>query len=696
MKRLVLDLEVTVQRIEGKIDNSPFNPQNKCVSAHFGFLGWDSVEDVCSLVFHHNEQDKPDDPTPLKKALAEADELICHNSKFDALWLLEMGFELPPLVSCTMLHEYVLSKGQRREISLKATANRCDVTQKKSDLTADLWKKGIGFEAMPLATVLEYAEADVKSCGEVYLWQLNEFAKPENKSLRNIVQLTQEMLICLLDMERNGIKVDLTALAEVEASFVAEKADLEKRLNEIVEDVMGDTVCNLNSGLDRTRIIYSREVIDRQQHRDTFNIGVGANGKALRPPPMNKAEFAKAVRTTTRVVHKTLAICCDTCDGRGLIQKWKKNGDPYKNKTKCPDCGGKGALYQSTGKVAGLKLTPIDATFAAIHGFKSDKDTIQILISQARLKNNDVAVEFLEKISRLNAVSVYLDSFVKGIQTWTRPSGLLHTNFNQGVTATGRLSSSNPNFQNQPKRGFPIRKCVVSRFQNGVITEADFASLEWVCAGELSRDQQIIDDIRNSKDIHKQTATIIHRCKSEEVTKELRGSVKKWTFSPLYGGQGMGTEPHIQVYFKEFMKIYPGLAQYHKKLMDGVVKDGLVQTPSGRQYCWPNAKRFRNGSVSNATQIKNYPVQGFGNDLVQLSCIRAHRRFQELELRSKLILSVHDSLVVDTHPSEIETVAEVLSWAMTDVLDEATDRWDYEFVLPLSIEIETGENWLIA
>ena len=129
MKRLVLDLEVTVQRIEGKIDNSPFNPQNKCVSAHFGFLGWDSVEDVCSLVFHHNEQDKPDDPTPLKKALAEAEELICHNSKFDALWLLEMGFELPPLVSCTMLHEYVLSKGQRREISLKATANRCDVTQ---------------------------------------------------------------------------------------------------------------------------------------------------------------------------------------------------------------------------------------------------------------------------------------------------------------------------------------------------------------------------------------------------------------------------------------------------------------------------------------------------------------------------------------------------------------------------------------
>jgi len=697
LKRLVLDLEVSVERLDGKIDNSPFNRQNKCVSAHFGFLNWDSVEDVCSLVFHHVEQDKPDDPSRLRKALSEADELICHNSKFDALWLLEMGFELPPLISCTMLHEYILSKGQRREISLKATAERRGVTQKKSDLTAELWKKGIGFEEMPLHdVVIPYAEADVVACGEVYLRQLDDFAQSENRSLRNIVKLSREMLLCLVDMERNGIKVDLKALADVEMSFAAEKVELEKRLNEIVEEVMGDTICNLNSGIDRTKIIYSREVTDRQKHRETFNIGVGANGKALRPPRMNKSEFSQAVRKTTEVAYKTMAICCDTCDGRGLIQKWKKNGDPYKNKTKCPDCQGKGALYQSTGKVAGLKLTPIDATFAAIHGFKSDKDTIQILISQARLKGNDLAVEFLEKISRLNAVSVYLDSFVKGIQTWTRSSGFLHTNFNQCVTSTGRLSSSNPNFQNQPKRGFPIRKCVVSRFENGLITESDFASLEWVCAGELSRDQQIIDDICNSKDIHKQTATIIHRCKPEEVTKELRGSVKKWTFSPLFGGQGMGTEPHIQAYFKEFMKIYPGLAKYHKKLMDGVVKNGLIQTPSGRQYHWPNAKRYGNGSISNATQVKNYPVQGFGNDLVQLSCVRAYRRFKELKLHSKLILTVHDSLVVDTHPDEIDTVAEVLTWAMSGVLEEASERWDYEFVLPLGIEIETGKNWLIT
>ncbi len=569
------------------------------------------------------------------------------------------------------------------------------ITQKKSDLVDELFKSGVGFEAMPLATVIEYAEADVRSCGEIFLDQQNDYAKAENKSLIPMRNLSNEMLLCLVEMEANGINVDRAALAEVKQQFSDEKIELQKRLHEIVEQVMGDTPINLNSGADMTMVVYSRKVKDRNIHRQVFNIGLGANGKPLRPPRMKLGEFQKAVRTTTEVVHRTMAICCDTCDGRGKIQKYKVNGDPWKNQTKCPSCAGAGAYYQSTGKVAGLKLSPKDANYASINGFKCDKETLQILITEAEQKGSDIAVEFLTKISRLNAVSTYLDSFVQGIETWTRPSNLLHTNFNQAVTATGRLSSSNPNFQNQPKRGFPIRKCVVSRFENGLIAEADFSSLEWVCAGELSRDPQIIADIEEAKDIHTQTATIIHQCDASEVTKDMRAGVKKFTFSPTYGGMGGGELPHVQVYFKEFFNIYKGLAAYHKKLTDGVLKTGIVETPSGRQYHWPNAKRFGNGRVSNHTQIVNFPVQGFGNDLVQLSCIRAFRRFKETQMKSLIILTVHDSIVVDTHPDEVRQVEEILTWAMRDVLEEASDRWNYDFVLPLSIEIEFGPNWLL-
>ena len=123
-RTLVLDLETTVQRFDGKIDNSPFNPLNKCVSAHFGWIGWDTVDEVTNLVFHHNEQDVPDSPEPLREALQEADVLVAHNAKFDVLWLKAMGMPIPPTIRCTMINEYILAKGQRQQLSLKATAQR--------------------------------------------------------------------------------------------------------------------------------------------------------------------------------------------------------------------------------------------------------------------------------------------------------------------------------------------------------------------------------------------------------------------------------------------------------------------------------------------------------------------------------------------------------------------------------------------
>ena len=123
-RTLVLDLETTVQRFDGKIDNSPFNPLNKCVSAHFGWIGWDTVDEVTNLVFHHNEQGVPDSPEPLREALQEADVLVAHNAKFDVLWLKAMGMPIPPTIRCTMINEYILAKGQREKLSLKATAQR--------------------------------------------------------------------------------------------------------------------------------------------------------------------------------------------------------------------------------------------------------------------------------------------------------------------------------------------------------------------------------------------------------------------------------------------------------------------------------------------------------------------------------------------------------------------------------------------
>jgi DNA polymerase-1 len=163
---------------------------------------------------------------------------------------------------------------------------------------------------------------------------------------------------------------------------------------------------------------------------------------------------------------------------------------------------------------------------------------------------------------------------------------------------------------------------------------------------------------------------------------------------PLFGGTSFGHPPHIAAYLDGFYDIYEGIHSWHDQLMTGTLKNGIVQTPSGRQYFWPNVVRTRNNRVSNATQILNYPVQGFSADLVQLACIRAFRLFKAAKLKSKLILTVHDSIVVDCFSEELQKVKDILTEAMTKVGEEAEERFGYSLAVPLDIEISGGNNWL--
>jgi DNA polymerase I-like protein with 3'-5' exonuclease and polymerase domains len=696
MKVIIIDLETTVQNHEGTKDNSPYNPKNRIVSAHWQIINDGEASEVFNRVFHHNEKAHPDSTEDLVEALETSDVLVAHNAKFDVSYLLEAGLPIPPTVWCTMVGEYILAKAQRKGLSLKETAQRYDVTRKKSELVDELFRSGIGFEAMPLDTVIEYAEADVISCAEIYQVQQSLLEDPHYDSLTPVFTLMNEMLLFLVEIERNGIRIDMDTLLEVEQDFLQEKADIEQRLKEIVRSVMGDTPINLNSGADMTKVVYSRVILNRDYHKRVFNIGTDHRGKPLPPARMTPQQFANTVRKSTRRVMKTVAYHCDSCKGTGKTYKRKKDGTPYKNASKCPMCDGNGYIYTDTGQVAGLKLIPEGPQDASINGFKTDKVTIKRLIAQAQKKENLEAIEFLSKLSRLNAVNTYLDSFVKNIKQWTRGDGVLHANFNQTTTRTGRLSSSNPNFQNQPKGGkFPIRKCVVSRFDGGEILEADFSGLEFRVAGELSRDPQIIDDILSGKDVHKQTASIISQKPVETISKEERQSAKAYTFAPLYGGMGASEPPHVQTYFKEYFNIYRGLARWHKTLMDGVLRNGIVQIPSGRQFFFPGAKRLRSGRITNATAVVNYPVQSFATaDIVPLSCIRALQFFRENRLKSKLILTVHDSIVVDVFPGEKTDVVNGLTWAMRGVSEELKARFDYTAVLPLDIEMEAGSNWM--
>lgn len=723
MKYLILDIETAVQWVEdidedtGTVtkvtDNSPFNPNNKIVSVHWRKLeiqedavSYDDIiaglGDAKHSVFYHNEYNKSDSREELQEALNWADVFVAHNAKYDYMYLKEAGFDVPDTVHCTMIAEYILARGVQLPFSLEETAKRRNVEQQKLDITKDYFKNHIGFEAMPLSIVVEYADGDVLSCAQIFVQQYVDYLKPVNATLNNIRVLMNEMLLFLVHIEQNGIMIDQEALSKIEQEFLAERIQLEKDLTELAASVMGDEPFSLTSPLDISKIIYSREVSDPERHKSIFNLGKDSFGKKQYPPYMTLAQFNAAVRLTTRVVKKKTARHCIVCNGYGKIRKIKKTGEPFKKESECKVCMGRGFTLHEESTVAGFKLVPERPADASVHGFSVSKLEIPRLLLQAQQKGNLTAVEFLTKKKRLNAVNTYINSFVEGIKRWTRADGLLHTTFNQTVARTGRLSSSKPNFQNQPKdRKFPIRKCVISRFKNGLITECDFSGLEFVVAGELSRDPQIISDILSGKDIHGQTAAIVHKKVGEPINwkddahKHIRNEVKPYTFAPLYGGQGANEPDHIKKYFQEFFNIYKRHGEWQVEQMDSVMTRGFIRTPSGREYRFPGTRRLQGNRTTNSTAIVNYPVQGFATgDIVPLACIRAYREMKKRNLKSRLILTVHDSIVVDTHPDERKDVYEILVWATTGCPIEIKERWNYDMVLPLNSEVSQGINWM--
>jgi len=695
MRVLGIDVETTVQKAEKGLDNSPFNPENYLVSCGIHWLGEETGE---YYFFKHNtaECDPQASYKAVQQAISEADILVGHNLKYDLLWLSETGFDIDCKHYCTMIGEYVLARGQKVPLSLSETAKRRKVTEKRSDLMEDTFKKGIGYEAMDADIVEEYGRGDVVTCLEVYESQLHDYRLPEFTGLRRVRDMMNEMLMTLLEMERNGIYIDMAKLDEVENKFTEERNALQTRLYELATGVMGDTPINLNSPFQLSEVIYSRRLLNRDTWREVFNIGVNKQGKPLPRPRMSPKEFSRSVKDNTELVYRTKGERCEPCNGLGSVQKTRKDGKPYKNRTKCSVCEGVGAVFKPTDRVAGFKLVPSSVRDVAATGFSTDKTTLQFLLGQAQRKGNNDAIEFLQGMRRLNALNVYLSSFCGGMRRNTRSNGILHTTYNQCVTATGRLSSSDPNFQNQPRGGtFPIRECVVSRFEGGEIMEADFSGLEFRVAGELSKDGQIYDDIRTGKDVHKQTASIINQKPAEEITKDERQQAKAYTFAPLYGGQGAQEAPHVQQYFQEYFNIYEGLSKWHDILKRGVLKDGTVTLPSGRQFYWPHVERKPNGRISYATQIVNYPVQSFATaDIVPIACIRAMRLMHKHKVKSLFVLTVHDSIVVDVYPGERDIIKDILVEAMEGVAIEVKERFNYDMVIPLAIEIKSGSNWL--
>ena len=498
------------------------------------------------------------------------------------------------------------------------------------------------------------------------------------------LRLSLEMTDALSRIERNGLRVNLDTLDKIERLYQDEFYALELKLNDMAREAMGDTPISLTSPDDRSMLLYSRKVRDKSTWSSIFNLGMEKRGATMKPKQrtrMSGKDFRIAVRNNTDVVFKTVGEQCGTCTGLGRIRPLRKDGTLGKALRICKTCSGKGTVYRSTGEVAGFKIVPRNVRDAASAGFKTDKETL----ADRELELSGPAREFASAYVRYNALRMYLGTFVEGMKNNVDDYGIIHPEFMQCVTATGRLSSRNPNFQNMPRGNtFEIRKVVESRFENGKIVEGDYSQLEFRVAGFLAQDQRAYEDVEKGTDVHSYTASVIG-CTRQEA--------KAHTFKPLYGGT-TGTDAQ-QRYYRAFKEKYGGVALWHEDLQREAVEKRVVTLPSGRQYAFPDARWTRYGTATHRTNICNYPVQGFATaDLLPAALVRLDRLFQRNKLKSVICNTVHDSIVLDCHPDEFDICIKLMRQAMLSLPEETRRRYGVSYDMPVEIEIKSGDNWL--
>ena len=671
-----VDVETSWQKNEnGGYDPSPFHQDNILVSVGLNYYCGDEY-----YFTNHSERIDEGCFHKIQETLDKTTLLVGHNIKFDLMWLLEAGFKYSGRVYDTMLGEYILNKGIRKSLTLEMSCRRRKIGSKDSAIK-EWMDRGVSFENIPADVVEEYGKIDVQITRRLFDSQMADFKLEKNKHLLMTAKMMNEFLVVLSDMERNGININIEDLNSVEREFRAEFAYLKQKIDKIVYKQMGDTKINLSSPEQLSWLIYSIKPKDKKEWCKIFNIGIDKNtGKNKKRPQYSRLQFRNLVTDNTIPIFKTVAQQCLHCKGKGVIKKIKKDGSPFKNYSKCPECDGEGYIYTEMAKYAGFRQRPKSVYDVSESGFRTDKITLSKIAAEAEGEFK----EFIDAVVRHNAVDTYLNTFVEGLKNFTNEKGFLHPKFMQAVTATGRLSSRDPNFQNQPRgKTFPIRKVVTSRFDGGKILEIDFAQLEFRTAVYLAQDKQGMEDIKNKIDVHQYTADIIGVSRQD---------AKAHTFKPLYGGV-TGTEDEKR-YYTKFLEKYKDIKTWHDRLQSEAIRYKRIKLPTGREYSFPYAERTPWGGSTYGTQIKNYPVQGFATaDIVPLACINIYKLMKDKGVKSLLVNTVHDSIVADVYPGE-DVMSDIFNQGTADVIPALKQYYKIDFNVPLDTELKIGNNWL--
>ena len=336
-----------------------------------------------------------------------------------------------------------------------------------------------------------------------------------------------------------------------------------------------------------------------------------------------------------------------------------------------------------------LKLDP-KAKKTARGSYTTDEATLTALSDK-----HPIIEEILEFRAVKKLLSTYIEPFPMFVNKQT---GRVHTTFNQALTATGRLSSSNPNLQNIPirtERGKEIRKAFVAGSADGLIVSADYSQIELRIMAHLSQDQHLIQAFRNGVDVHAATAEKIFGVPHEEVTADQRRVAKTANFGIMYGISSFGLSQRLGISRSEAKKLiddyfnaFPAIRSFIDDTIAAARENGYVETIFGRRRYLPdiNAKNATVRALAERNAV-NAPIQGTAADIIKLAMIGVDRKMAEDGLKSKMVLQIHDELLFDTISSEREKLMSIVKEQMEHVT---------ELSVPLTVECNYGKNWLEA
>ncbi len=310
-----------------------------------------------------------------------------------------------------------------------------------------------------------------------------------------------------------------------------------------------------------------------------------------------------------------------------------------------------------------------------------------------KLKHEHPIINLIIEYRKLSKIySVYIE----GLQTYIKEDGKIHTIYTQNLTRTGRLSSIEPNLQNIPIRdeiGREIRQAFIPSFD--YIAGADYSQIELRVLAHIAGVKSLIEAFKEGKDIHSKTASDIFKVPESEVTSHMRRVAKAVNFGIIYGISSYGLAENIGMTPKEaqnfidtYLKAYPGIKEYMENTIKHAKEKGYVKTLFERKRNIPELKNTVYTIRQSGERIAlNTPIQGTAADIIKLAMVKVYDEFSKNNLKSKMIIQIHDELIIDTYKEELEKVKEILSNTMENV---------YKLKVPLKADVHYGKNWAEA